>query len=306
MTRMNVPNDPTQPLELSADDARLLDELVECGFDPAALGQLTGQDRARAAKLTSLLSLLNDYPVEDADDTLVHATLARIQRHEDQRADRLRMETSTAARGFRMPRMPDFVSVAAILLIATGIGWPVLSQVKNRSLDTQCSNNMRALAAAFTSYASEHEGAMPMAVAGFPGASWDRVPNMLNLEPLTDGGYCELNHLNCPGDHLKRFSYSYQHQSPGTRATWGIGPRSAALSDRNPIIDALRRGRTVSPLSMSNNHASRGQNVLFQDGSVEWLTLPTIGSDNIWLPQGYDHLEEGAAPAGLADSFLTH
>jgi hypothetical protein len=304
---MTVPNDPSQFIELSADDARLLDELVECGFDPAALATLAAEDRARAAKLTGLLALLNDYPVEDGDDTLVNATLARVQRYEDQRAERLRMEASAASsRRFRMPRMPDFVSAAAIVLIATGIGWPVLSQVRSRSLDSQCGNNMRSLATAFASYAGDFEGAMPLAVAGFPGASWDRVPNILNLEPLIDGGYCQLGHLNCPGDHHQRFSYSYQHQPPGTRSMWGIGPRSAALADRNPIIDAVRRGMNVPPLSMSNNHASRGQNVLFQDGSVEWLTLPTIGNDNIWLPQGFDHLDAGANASGPSDSFLTH
>ena len=43
-----------------------------------------------------------------------------------------------------------------------------------------------------------------------------------------------------------------------------------------------------------------------QDGSIEWLTLPTIGNDNIWLPQGFDHLDAGANASGPSDSFVTH
>ena len=77
------------PLELSPQDQRLLDALVECEFDPEALEALSAEDRQRVGALMKLLDLLNDYPVEDADDALVHATLARIDRHEEETASRM-------------------------------------------------------------------------------------------------------------------------------------------------------------------------------------------------------------------------
>ena len=63
--------------ELCPEDRRLLAELAETGFDPETLAALTPAERERAERLMGLLDLLRDYPVEDGDDTLVHATFAR-------------------------------------------------------------------------------------------------------------------------------------------------------------------------------------------------------------------------------------
>ena len=67
--------------DLSPEDERLLDALIECGFELDALS-LEGEERERAENILNLLGLMNDYPVEDSDPALVDATMARVDRFE--------------------------------------------------------------------------------------------------------------------------------------------------------------------------------------------------------------------------------
>ena len=63
------------------------------------------------ASILAMLGLLEAYPVEDASDTLIDATLARIDQYESQRAARMHISTAeieTTSRGFRI-RMPDLM-----------------------------------------------------------------------------------------------------------------------------------------------------------------------------------------------------
>ena len=103
-------------LKLSAEDQRLLDELMEQGLDPECSAPSAPADRARADRIMSLLGLLDDYPVDEADATLVHATMAHIDRVEDHRGARMTLapqdRASLQSRRFRVP-MPNFIGVAA-------------------------------------------------------------------------------------------------------------------------------------------------------------------------------------------------
>lgn len=299
--------------QLSPADQRLLDALVECGFDPAAVPVHTDAERARLARLVGLLGLLEDYPVEDTDDTLVHATLARIDRAEHDASARRRfgaaIEQPIGARGPKQlrVRLPDFITIAAVILIAASIVVPVTSHLGKQALDGRCANNMRLISNAFGQYAGDNSGAMPTAMANIgPDLSWDKVRNVINLQPLVQNGYCEFGHLSCPGHHEPGVGYSYQWQVPGRKAMWGHGPAGVVLGDRNPVIDAALVGAAIPPLSMSLNHGGRGQNVLGNDGSASWIEEPLVGNDNIWLPRGVSFLRMGDQPAGAGDSFLAH
>ncbi len=294
--------------ELSPDDQRLLDQLVEANFDPQAMEPLTPAERRRVSALVSLLGLLSDYPVDDADDTLVYATLARIDRREEERTARMTLgpETSEIRRGRRI-HIPDFITVAAVMLIAASVLWPLMSHARRASIDEGCNNNLRALGYAFSTYAADYDGAVPVAMMAGSHLSWDTVRNVLNLAPLIDKDYCEQSHLDCPGNDIHyRTSYSYQWQLPSFRLTWDANPTMVVLGDRNPVIDAARRGTIVAPLTVSLNHSERGQNVLFSDGSTPWIEKPVVGRDNIWLPEGANSLRKGQNPKNANDVFLAH
>ena len=58
--------------------------------------------------------------------------------------------------------------------------------------------------------------------------------------------------------------------------------------------DALRQGN-------SNNHKRRGQNVLFDNGRVEWVTTPFVNADNMYLTQKGTVVD---TPANQTDTIL--
>ena len=298
-------------LELTPNDRRLLDALFEAGFDVEAVETRSAEERRRLETLGQVFGLLNDYPVDEADDTLLHATIARIDRHDRDHAAPLKFDAilDDSPRGFRGMRIPlaEFLAVAAVIVVALGVGWPVVSKLRASSIDQTCQSNMRVLAHAFGAYARDYDDVLPVAVAGLGPASWDQVRNIVNLRPLVEYGYCEHGHLNCPGNHDHYgASYSYQWQPPTVVLRWSTGPMLVILGDRNPLIDATISGHPMSPNTVSINHDGRGQNVLMSDGSIRWLTEPKIGRDNIWLPDGATYLETGAQPSNPEDAFLVH
>jgi hypothetical protein len=297
--------------ELSPQDRRLLDALVECNFDPEALEALSPEDQRRVDSLMSLFDLLEDYPVEDADESLVHATLARIDRHEEQAASRMSFNAAVEAeetRGGKRFRMPDLVSVAAVLLIATSIAWPLGSHMHKKSIDSGCASNMRRVAVAFDQYAGDFGGAVPTAQAGMF-SSWNPTRhNAVNLDPLLAGGYCDRGDLSCPGhDGPEGTAFSNQWQVEGHDYRWGVARVTLIISDRNPLIDGARSGLWMQPMTISFNHGGRGQNVLATDGTVQWIVEPLYHqNDYIWLPAGVGFLQGEIRQSDPDDVFLAH
>ena len=308
---------PAREPQLSADDRRLLDVLVDSGFDRNILSAVSRDDNRRLDAICATMELLRDYPVDDSNETLMYATLARIDQIEERHAAQLKFETQQAkveARrtGFRI-RVPDFITVAAVILIGVGVCWPVLNSVRHQSMKLACSNNLKAVGYAFGQYADDHNGSLPLALAGIGGSplSWDRVSNTVNLQPLIQGNYCEEQHLNCPGHEHRESpvfspSYSYRQLANGSKTGWQTMRVSVILGDLNPIVDAAHAGRFIPPLSVSLNHGGRGQFVLMSDSSNKWLEQPIFGSsDNIWLPHNAIQLHGGENPADELDVFLT-
>lgn len=310
-------NDDLGPdADLSKDDQRLLDALIDCSFDPQRLDPpldtLSEADHERVEKLLDLFGLLDDYPVDDPDDALVDATMLRISqsaasnRRQSARIDPdSEVERVASQRGgiFRF-RLPDFISVAAVLLIGASITIPTLNHVRQRSIDLACETNLRQLGAGAVSYARDHNGDLPVIPAGLGFSG-----NWMNIATLIDNGYCADGHANCPGHHEPlQPSLSFQLLPAGRVTNIGDGDnRRALIADRNPLIDAIRVGRRISPQTNSLNHGRRGQNILMADNSIVWIPTPMFeGLDNIWLPEGVRDLST-VQPADIGDDlFFSH
>ncbi len=281
---------------LSPADQAVLDALIEAEFDIASLEPMSDEQRQRAHRILQLLDLMNDYPMEDPDDSLVDAIMLRVKHTPttgtatarigpDADVERVAMNRTAG----RRLRIPDFISVAAVLLIVASIALPTLNHVRQRSVDISCENNMRLVGTGLNQYAQDHNGAMPMMSAGFGmDGQW------INIAPLVSGGYCSEGHVNCPGHHQPlQPSFSYQLQPADGRQLARGGSERALLGDRNPLIDAAKLGHHLSPLTNSFNHNQRGQNILMADNSTRWLDVPIVnGSDNIWLPGRSANLTE--------------
>ena len=305
-------HDYTSSSGLSPDDERILDALVDAGFDTDALEAQEPADKRRTLAMASLFELLEDYPVEDADETLVHATLARVDHCEYDRTARMSFDNASAENRDgprRRLRLPDFISVAAVILIGASVGWPVTTHLTERAIDLGYASNMRTISGAFGQYAADWNNAVPTAEAGVFSAWSPGTHNAINLNPLIQNGYCQPSHLNCPG-HEGQYaeSYSYQFQTTGKLPRWGMGGITVVLGDRNPLIDTARRRQTSSALLNSINHGGRGQWVLSTDGTTLWLTQPMVGvrGDNIWLPGRVLFLRDGDRLTDALDVFLAH
>lgn len=270
----------------------------------------------------SLAALLTGGPAFDAGgrEDLIARTLAGVERAIDAERDSYRLSTYRESRAGRVASMSirDIVSVAAVLLIAASVVWPVLSYVRDEGRRTACNSNLGIASTALATYAQDYQYSPPM-VAGFSGGTpWWNVgqtpgqSNSANLYTLSREGYVPLAALACPGNShaqtvgtpeqrdwrsLEEISYSYQIMPATMRVTWG-SQDTVVMTDRSPVILRAIRGEPIDPWANSPNHGGRGQHVVMADGSVGWLTQPEIGlgdkrwasggsahGDNIWLPR---------------------
>ena len=288
-------------LKLTKEDADMLDQLADVGFDMDQLEYLTPADEARAKAILNTLGFLDAYPVEDASETLIDATLARIDQYEEKRAARLQIHTSeleTTKRGFRI-RMPDLISVAAMILVTVSVFAMFSRSIRGQSISNECGSNMAMVGRGLFNYAMDNNSNTPTEQAIEVSSMFGGlVPERTDAQELADKEYCDHNHLNCPGHGGEGHGFSYQTQPT---SIWDeIQNQRKVLiimSDQNPILSKMLAKQQFDPLTPSPAHGSLGQNHLRGDGSTATLPAPVIGGDLIWILDTNKH--------GF-DIFLTH
>ncbi|VAX37674.1 diguanylate cyclase/phosphodiesterase (GGDEF & EAL domains) with PAS/PAC sensor(s) [hydrothermal vent metagenome] len=324
-----------EAVELSLNDAEALDAWVLAGFDPARVpASLRARARAHDA-LAGLVRAGGPISSDFARTNLIERTMARLEQPAEA-AEESYPFVGASGRN----RWADILSVAAMMLIAASILWPVLGSVRNSSRQTICASNMRGVAMAMGSYTNDQDEMLPMATAGFGGGTWWNVgrdpshSNSANLYTLARENYLGLDSLACPGNpqaiaaprspeardwsSLEEISYSYRVMARPEQSLWGTPSQLVIVADRSPVVLRAVRGQVIYPLESSPNHRGQGQHGLFADGSARWLTTPMLESgDNIWLPKpvemlidlaarqrGLDPLQGTEAPADRQDSFV--
>ena len=325
-----LPSDATGA-RLSEADRRVLDRLADRGFDPACLEGLSISDRRRGERILDQLGLLEAYPDEVPEDLaddadaglLVDATLARIEREESARTGRMRIgaDAATAGGSFRPSfRLGDLVAVASIAIIVTTVAIPLVRSTRETAGRADCMNSLRQLAMGLDGYASDFNGSLPAtaglslpALAGGSLESWSRSRNGEQLAPLVSGGYCPAEGMRCPCDRHGGSPFGWAYRVPTGSHSWQGPERSAVVADRNPLIDLTLAGLPIGSLILnSENHGGEGQNVLWSDGSIEFLSVPSLHRpgaaghphltvDNIWVPAP---TPPGGGPAARIDIFL--
>ena len=285
---------PNPHRSLSDDDARVFDTLAEDGLDLDSIAAMNGDDRKRAEKIGSLLSLLEDYPVEDASEDLVNATLTRVNRAEEQRSERLQIqnaqELSNALSGRRL-RFPDLFATAAMLLLAVGVIWPVMNHTRQTRMVALDHDNMTEVHDGLSSYASANNGVTPMQSVAQAGL----LPDPFNWLGSDAGKHNEAIRKACdshnenddfhqPEGSLKSDPYSFQLWHGDSKPMNADEP---IVSNTNPL--PLMSGSDGAmhhseALQNSRSHRGMGQNVLFGDGHVEMIEISEITGDRLWDP----------------------
>jgi hypothetical protein len=292
---MNNEHDGTMP-ELCDADAALLDQLVECGFEPSRIEGLDPEQQQRLDRLVAMLGLLDAYPAEalsDEDrDTLVHATLARIDREEDGRAERLRFDAGASAGTRSRFGAFELVAVAAIIILGLSVIFPMMNAARNSSTRSTQRNNLAQIGGGLFNFADANDGSLPQASA----SEWDDVfgedTSRLEMAPLLDDGYLDASRFN-----FKNPGWSFQTQ-PRTHELMSAPERLTVwIGDRNPTLDYVEISGDRHSITVA---ISWSPSVLLSDGSVRDLPDHSFNGDDMRLPdpecRNLDH----------ADVFLSH
>jgi prepilin-type processing-associated H-X9-DG protein len=239
--------------------------------------------------------------------------------------------------------LSKIAAAAAVFMVIIGVLVPTLSVARQRYRQQRCQLQMGSIFNGLSNYISDHDGQSP-AVKTTAGAPWWKVgdqgsenhSNTRHIYLLPKGGYVELSYFACPGckgeeplkpddsqiKRLKDFpsrryvTYSFQIRYHRIQSESGkLLCRKVLMADWNPLFERLpedfteqlqlRLSRELLTLN-SNSHNRRGQNVLFGDGSVEFLKTRFIGisDDDIYTLQDTDIYQGCEVPSCEADCFL--
>lgn len=337
----NQPLDPSNELDALLIELRLgkLNPAQQRDLDTRLASDSSLADRD--ASLRDALRALDTYRVAVPAD-LAERTLARVRRHAATGTTPSTPRIAWPAEDERIIRfhsVREIAAVAAMIVLAVGIGVPGLVQMRDRAQRTACSWNLGQVGRGMQTYATAFADSLPF--VGFNRqSSWQptrepgivHVPNRQHLYPLlVTGNVPEPSWLICPSGsgvpmspalvkskagfvEASNISYATQNMA-GVRPSVRNLPNMPLIADDNPIFDdgvpsfdLAARTLGLSDPSQSNSAAHRfaGQNVLSADGTVRWTTTPLAGvhGDNIWTLQGAQRYTGREGPATATDSHL--
>lgn len=293
LARLSVVGRPVAVLTEADEDA--VDATMMSGMDAS---RAPGALRERAERFAALVALLDGGEVRH-DRSLTDSVMARL----DSAAPSLPDERPVLAR--ISGRVADIVSVAAVILIAASVVWPVMSTVRTNAMSNANQANLAVAGVGLGAYAADFADQLPR-VRGpeYQRRWWDVTPdtprsNASNLLSLVRLQYTPEDALKSPGNEhapagplpedavdwqdIREVSYSYLLRGEDHDRASAVG---VVVADRSPIVLRLLAGQRASVTENSPNHAGRGQHMLRGDGSVIWTTEPhTQYGDHVYLPR---------------------
>ncbi|MBK9120103.1 MAG: DUF1559 domain-containing protein [Phycisphaerales bacterium] len=240
-------------------------------------------------------------------------------------------------RVIRLGNLRDIVAVAAMIVLAVGVGVPTMLHMRDRAQRVGCSYNLAQLGIGMQQYASSFGSSLPF--AGWSGrASWKptdepgavNVPNRRHVYTLLVQAYVtEPQRFVCPSQpHMpmsleevrrsndfleaRNVSYAYQNMA-GVRPSANDDPRLPIMADENPLFadgvplfDARRFTGRDAATQNSRAHRSAGQNILTLRGEVIWSRTPFAGlhGDNIWTLENVQVYTGHEGPQRADDAHL--
>ena len=285
---------------LSAMDQEAVDALVLGRFDVAHTPRELHSRTRKVHAIGELLQAGEDRAPVD----LVARTMAKLENQA--RHDRS-LQPLTLSSGRSRWKIGDIIGVAAAVVVCSAVAWPILSASRMTGMKSACQSNMQTVAMAMDSYARSFRDSMPVATASLGGQWWDvgspnATSNSANLFTLAKSGFAKVHDMACPGNptaahseaeaghsdwnSLDQVSYSYQIMFGPHRPQRNQPSDFVIMADRSPVVRHAVKREVIFPEESSSNHKGYGQDALFMDGHVGWMTSPVLPSgDNIWLPR---------------------
>jgi anti-sigma-K factor RskA len=233
------------------------------------------------------------------------------------------------------------LAMAAAFMIVGTVALKTMQYMRYYSWRTQCQAQLAGIGNGISNYSADYNGRLP-AVAISSGSPWwkvgdqgqDNVSNTRRIWLLVKGGYVGPNEFLCPGaktgqlepitdkqakelfdfPNRKYIPYSLRLICEKSPSVSSLG-RKLIISDMNPLFENLPTdfGR---PLELkldekllkvnSNNHQRKGQNLLFSDGSVQYVNTRRVGvnDDDIFTLRGTDVYKGCEVPSCDEDEFM--
>ncbi len=280
---------------LSDADQDALDAVLMAGMDPS---RVPGVLRERAERVVAIASLLKGPDLEyecDLTDRVMAAVASSVISAEAERPVLARIGG----------RLSDIVSVAAVILIAASVVWPVMSTVRENAMRTTNQANLAVAGLGLGAYAADFADSLPRVQEPHMQRQWWQVTptaqtsNASNLFALKRLQYVPEDALRSPGNphapsepmpadavdwqNVRQVSYSYALPVEGRSEASAVG---VVLADRSPIVLRVLAGQPIRVDENSPNHDGRGQHMLRGDGSVLWAEQPyTQYGDHVYLPR---------------------
>lgn len=316
----------TTTVVLSDADQDALDALMMAGLDASRVPSVLRERADRVVALTAMLGGADANPDAALTDRVMMAVDSSSAASEPERPVLARIGG----------RFADLISVAAVILIAASVIWPVMSTVRENAVRQTNQANLAVAGLGLGAYAADFEDQLPrVSDRRSQQQWWDVSPNRAtsnasNMFALARLQYIPEQALRSPGnpdapvgplpggaldwESVKQVSYSYLLPVEGHNEASAVG---VVLADRSPIVLRLLAGQPALVSENSPNHNGQGQHMLRGDGSVIWTTEPyTQYGDHIYLPkpieQAVDSLrrqlslpiQRMPAPSHRADVFL--
>ncbi len=237
----------------------------------------------------------------------------------------------------------EIAAMAASIVLISGLLMPAFSTMRAHSRQVACQANLGRIGTAMTTYANDNDGAFASARLQ-PGDPWWMVGDQSErprsstryVWQLVRQGYVRGEDFVCRGhrgavplhydpvsmscmqDFASPQNVSYSVMLVGNRKI-GIVGRQILMSDMNPIFVRFReqsdfyRNRDEFEKILLNenlkkmlspNHRQKGQNALFGDGSVEFLTVRQYRGDDIFTVRGVEEYRGREVPVDENDIFL--
>jgi hypothetical protein len=235
----------------------------------------------------------------------------------------------------------EIAAAAAVIVFIAGVAIAPLNLARQKSWQQACLMQLQRIGQGISSYSTDHEGRLP-AVATAVGDPWWKVgyqgkenySNTRNVWLLVKGEYVKPADFICPGrsrcqivqldpsqiqnyndfPSKKYITYSCRIRCSKAGQASPRG-RRVLVADANPLFERLpddyskqlKLEPNIDSLMLNSiNHNSRGQNVLYCDGSTEFVTSRQIGSsaDDIFTLQDTATYKGVEVPSCETDAFL--